>query len=227
MKNTLIVYSGGFDSTALLHIHKDRIGLAVSFNYGSRHNEREIKLAKLNCSKLGIEHRVIDIQAAFTDIKSALTNKSESIPHGHYESETMKSTVVPFRNGIMLSIAAGIAESYGLENIMLASHKGDHAVYPDCTNTFNVFMSQAIYWGTDCKVVLLAPFENLTKRDIAVKGIEAGVVARDTYSCYEGGEVHCGRCSTCVERQWSLVGLPDDTEYLCTEYWKEVMNESK
>ncbi len=225
MAKTLLVYSGGLDSSSALHVFSETIGLAVSFNYGSKHNEQEIRKAKLNCERLGIPHKVIDLSQAFHHIKSALLDESRCIPEGHYESETMKATVVPFRNGIMLSIAAGIADSAGLDTIMLASHRGDHAVYPDCTPTFNKGMKEAIKYGTENNIVVVTPFENLDKREIAGWGIEMGMVAEQTYSCYKGGDIHCGRCSTCTERLWALDKLEDGTEYLDNTYWKEIIDE--
>jgi len=219
MKNTLLIYSGGLDSSSALYIYKDKIALAVSFNYGSRHNEQEIKYAKLNCKKLDIEHIVINMQEAFKGIKSALTDRTQSIPEGHYESESMKSTVVPFRNGIMLSVATGIADSRGLKNVMLGSHSGDHAVYPDCTPIFNSGIRAAMVNGTDSRVNLLVPFMTISKKELAFKGLKAGMIPEQTYSCYKGGEEQCGVCSTCIERRWALGELTDkEVEDIKNEY---------
>jgi len=222
----LLVYSGGLDSSSALHIFKEDIKLAVSFNYGSKHNAREIQMAKLNCERLGIEHKVVNLVDAFKDIKGALLNPDETIPHGHYAESNMASTVVPFRNGIMLSIAAGIAESNGLGKIMLASHSGDHAVYPDCTPDFNKSMYKAIEAGTSLGIEVVMPFESVDKKWIAKEGLKSGMVPSQTYSCYEGNEVHCGRCGTCVERLWSLEGLGDNTEYKDKNYYKGVIDGS-
>jgi 7-cyano-7-deazaguanine synthase len=208
MKDTLLSYSGGLDSTSALYVNKDRIAMAVSFNYGSNHNEQEIKMAKYNCDKLGIAHKVIDAREVFKDMTSSLLGDGD-IPHGHYEDETMKSTVVPFRNGIMLSILTGIAESNELNCVMLASHKGDNAVYPDCRPEFNKAQADAMKFGTYNQVALVAPFEQLDKKELAQEGIKAGMDPDFTYSCYEGGEVQCGECSTCRERDWAL-GLRDE-----------------
>lgn len=220
---TLLVYSGGLDSSSALHMFKDQIKLAISFNYGSKHNDREIQMAKLNCERLGMPHKVIDVRSVFENIKSALLDEEASIPEGHYESETMKDTVVPFRNGIMLSIATGVADSNDLDTIMIASHKGDHAIYPDCTEAFNHTMSKAMHHGTDNHIGLITPFVNLNKKEIAEAGCEAGMSPAQTYSCYKGGDTQCGRCSTCVERLWALQDCDDTTEYIDTEYWKEVL----
>lgn len=211
-KDTLLIYSGGLDSTGALYTFKHNIGLAISFNYGSRHNDKEIALAKKNCDKLGIEHRVINLVDVFKDFKSALLG-SQDIPHGHYAEDNMAVTVVPFRNAIMLSIATGIAESYGLSAVMLASHKGDNAQYPDCTPLFNLHMNSAIKAGTANKVEMWAPFAELDKREIAEKAVSLGMNPADTYSCYEGGDTHCGKCGTCVERIWALRHVIDNTVY--------------
>ncbi|MDE6696809.1 MAG: 7-cyano-7-deazaguanine synthase QueC [Muribaculaceae bacterium] len=200
MKDSVIVLSGGMDSTTLLHERKDQIALAVTFDYGSRHNAREIECAKKNCEMLNIEHLVIPLDFMGKYFKSSLLIGGEEIPEGHYADENMKSTVVPFRNGIMLAVAAGLAESRGLKKVMLANHGGDHAIYPDCRPGFVSAMSEAICQGTYDGVVIDAPYTNITKTDIARIGKKIGVDYNLTYSCYKGGEKHCGKCGTCVER---------------------------
>jgi len=208
MKHGVLIYSGGLDSSSALHIHKDSIKLAITFNYGARHNAREIEMARLNCEKLNIEHIVLDAKAMFEPLHSALLG-DEDIPEGHYEDATMKSTVVPFRNGIMLSVATAIAEDRNLSFVMLGSHKGDNAVYPDCRPEFNAGMRAAMGMGTYNNIELRVPFQEATKKELATMGIEAGMVPSETYSCYKGGEEHCGVCSTCRERDWSL-GLREE-----------------
>ncbi len=143
---------------------------------------------------------------------SLLKNGFEEIPEGHHAADNMKSTVVPFRNGIMLSIAAGIAESEGAQYVLMANHSGDHFIYPDCRPEFVETMNQAIFAGTTNGVKLLAPYTALSKRDIALRGQQLGVDFAKTYSCYKGGEKHCGKCGTCVERKEALEGF-DPTEY--------------
>jgi len=207
VKNSLLIYSGGLDSTSALYIHKHEIGMAVSFDYGSRHNEQEIARAIINCDLLGIPHKVVKLP--LDDIKSALLGDGD-IPHGHYEDESMKATVVPFRNAIMISIATGIAESNELDSVMLGSHKGDNAVYPDCRPDFNYYMSLTMQAGTYKRIHLLTPFEDLDKRQLAQLGIEAGMKPELTYSCYEGGEEPCNKCSTCLERGWALGYISDE-----------------
>lgn len=214
-KNALIIVSGGMDSITLLHDRKDEIALAVTFDYGSNHNAREIEFAKLNCEKLGIEHIIIPLSFIHDYFKSSLLEGASAIPEGHYESENMKSTVVPFRNGIMLSIACGLAESRGLERVFIANHGGDHAIYPDCRHSFIESMSMAMQYGTYAGVAILAPYTHITKTDIAKIGASCGVDYSLTYSCYKGGEKHCGKCGTCVERKEALrdAGIKDPTEY--------------
>lgn len=200
MKDSIIVLSGGMDSVTLLYDYKDSIALAVTFDYGSRHNQREIECARKNCAILGVEHIVIPLDFMGKYFKSSLLIGGEEIPDGHYTDENMKSTVVPFRNGIMLSIAAGLAESRGLKKVMLANHSGDHAIYPDCRPEFIDAMSLAISRGTYDGVEIVAPYTSISKSDIARIGKRIGVDYRLTYSCYKGGEKHCGTCGTCVER---------------------------
>lgn len=215
MKNSVIILSGGMDSDTLLHEYKDSIALAVTFDYGSNHAEREIECARWNCTRLGIEHIVIPLGFIHDYFKSSLLQGSEAIPEGHYTAENMKSTVVPFRNGIMLSIACGIAESRGLKRVMIANHGGDHAIYPDCRENFIEAMSRAMTKGTDNCIEIDAPYTNITKTDIARRGSEIGVDYTHTYSCYKGNEKHCGKCGTCVERKEAFeeAGVNDPTEY--------------
>lgn len=214
MKNALLIYSGGLDSTTLLHDFKEDIAVAVTFLYGSKHNTRELQAAVMNCALLGIEHLIIDIEDIGYHLKSDLLKSGGEIPEGHYEDESMKKTVVPFRNGIMLSIATGIAESRRLTKVMIANHAGDHAIYPDCRANFISAMDSAIFFGTsdDNKVMLLAPYTRSTKRQIAEIGEGIGVDFTKTWSCYKGGELHCGKCGTCVERKEALQGF-DPTQY--------------
>ena len=147
--------------------------------------------------------------------KSSLLSGADAIPEGHYADENMKSTVVPFRNGIMLAIAAGIAETNDISHIMIANHSGDHTIYPDCRENFISAMSAATHAGTYNGVTLFAPYTNITKSQIAKRGKELGIDYTETWSCYKGGEKHCGKCGTCVERKEALrdAGIEDKTEY--------------
>ncbi len=208
----LLIYSGGLDSTTLLYEYRDRISLAVTFDYGSKHNAREIACAVDNCKRLGIKHLVIPLGFIGQYFKSDLLLGGGEIPEGHYAEENMKSTVVPFRNGIMLSVAAGLAESYGLDTVLLANHAGDHAIYPDCRPEFVAAMDDAVRAGTYEGIRVVSPYCLLTKRDIALRGKDLGVDYSRTYSCYKGGEKHCGKCGTCTERKEALAGF-DTTVY--------------
>ena len=215
MKDSILILSGGMDSVTLLYDYKDSIAMAVSFDYGSNHNGREIPFASLHCERLGIPHVVIPLSFMAQYFKSSLLEGSDAIPEGHYADENMQSTVVPFRNGIMLSIAVGMAESAGLKHVMMANHGGDHTIYPDCRPEFVNAFSEAARTGTYVGVTLISPYTNLTKADIARKGKELGIDYSQTWSCYKGGERHCGRCGTCIERKEALAeaGIEDKTEY--------------
>lgn len=214
-KDSVIILSGGMDSVTLLHYKKDRISLAVSFDYGSNHNAREIECARRQCALLGVEHLVIPLDFMGKYFRSSLLEGADSIPEGHYADDNMKSTVVPFRNGIMLAVACGLAESRGLGHVMMANHGGDHAIYPDCRPEFVNAMSDAMRYGTYDGITIEAAFTNITKGDIARLGQRLGVDYAMTYSCYKGGEKHCGKCGTCVERREAMAeaGIEDPTIY--------------
>ncbi len=214
-KNALIVVSGGMDSTTMLYEYADEIALAVTFDYGANHGPKEIPLAQMHCKRLGIEHIVIKMDFMQRYFQSSLLSGAEAIPEGNYDDENMRSTVVPFRNGIMLAIACGLAESRGLKRLMIANHAGDHAIYPDCRPAFVEAMSQATQAGTYDGICIDAPYTNLTKGEIAVHGKRLGIDYSETWSCYKGGDKHCGKCGTCMERKEALAaaGIPDPTVY--------------
>ena len=215
MKDTVLIYSGGVDSTTMLYEYKDRIALALSFHYGSNHNDKELTFAKLHCERLGIPHVVISLDFIGKMFHSSLLEGADAIPEGNYNDENMRSTVVPFRNGIMLSVAAGLAESEDLHCVMMANHAGDHAIYPDCRPEFVQALSKAIRVGTYEGIEILAPYTNITKADIAKKGKALGIDYSETWSCYKGEEHHCGRCGTCEERKEAFreAGIVDNTVY--------------
>ncbi|MDE6145114.1 MAG: 7-cyano-7-deazaguanine synthase QueC [Muribaculaceae bacterium] len=215
-KDALIVLSGGMDSVTLLYDKKDTIALAVNFIYGSNHNMRELACARNHCKALGIELLEIHLDFMGEYFHSSLLEGGDAIPEGNYEDDNMRSTVVPFRNGIMLATAAGLAESRGLRAVMLANHSGDHSIYPDCRPEFIDAMAHAIAAGTYEAIELRAPYTNMTKAQIAMRGKELGVDYSTTYSCYKGGENHCGVCGTCRERRESLAeaGIVDTTVYI-------------
>lgn len=215
MKNSVIIVSGGMDSITLLYDHKDEIALGISFDYGSNHNAREIPFAKMHCERLGIKHITINLDFMHQYFKSSLLDGAEAIPEGHYADDNMKSTVVPFRNGIMLSIAIGIAESNNLDQVFIANHGGDHTIYPDCRPEFINAIDAAATAGTYNNVKVVAPYTKITKSDIARIGKKLGIDYTETWSCYKGGRVHCGKCGTCVERKEALAeaGIEDKTIY--------------
>ena len=216
MKDSIIIVSGGMDSITLLYDKKDEIAMGISFNYGSNHNAKEIPFAKLHCERLGIKHITIDLDFMHQYFKSSLLEGAENIPEGHYASDNMKSTVVPFRNGIMLSIAIGIAESNHLKKVLIANHGGDHTIYPDCRDSFIKAMNQASIEGTFANIEISAPYTHLSKGDIAAIGKKLHLDYTETWSCYKGNEQHCGVCGTCIERKEALneAQIEDKTVYL-------------
>lgn len=215
MKDSAIIVSGGMDSITLLYDKKDEIALGISFDYGSNHNAREIPFAQMHCERLGIKHIVINLDFMHRYFKSSLLDGADAIPEGHYEADNMKSTVVPFRNGIMLSIATGIAESHNLKKVLIANHGGDHTIYPDCRPEFIHAIDKAARYGTFINVGVSAPYTDITKSQIASIGKRLGIDYRETWSCYKGGVVHCGKCGTCIERKEALAeaGIEDPTVY--------------
>ena len=215
MKDSVIIVSGGLDSITLLYDKAETIALAVSFDYGQNHGAKELPFAAHHCRKLGIPHITIPLSFMHRYFKSSLLDGAEAIPEGHYAEENMKSTVVPFRNGIMLAIATGIAESHGLKRVYIANHGGDHTIYPDCRPDFIQAMDGAATAGTFVNVRIEAPYTNITKADIVRRGTALGVDYSKTWSCYKGSDVHCGKCGTCVERKEAFLeaGGKDPTEY--------------
>lgn len=204
MKDTILSLSGGLDSSSLLFEYKDRIGLAVSFKYPSNHNAQELKAARKVAKKAGIPHKIIDVTKIFKDFKSALLAGADAVPNAEYNAESISQLVVPFRNGIFLSVLAGLADSLGYKYIALANHSGDHTVYSDCRPEFTNAMNKAIELGTDSNVQFFSPYVNCSKATIAKRGIDAGLNPDWTYSCYKGGKEPCGVCPTCKERQEAL-----------------------
>lgn len=215
MKDKVIILSGGMDSVTMLYDYREQIALAITFDYGSNHAKKEIHFAKYHCKKLGIEHIIIPLSFIKRYFTSSLLNGADKIPDGHYADENMKSTVVPFRNGIMLSVACGITASRGLKYVMIANHGGDHAIYPDCRGSFIDAMTNAMEAGTYEGVRVYAPYTGITKGEIAIRGKILGIDYSKTWSCYKGGRNHCGTCGTCVERKEAMkyAGINDNTKY--------------
>lgn len=210
------VCSGGLDSTILAHVLREEGHevIAVNFNYGSKHNERERQSARAIFGESLIE---LDIDLSMFN-SALLKSNNKDIPEGHYEDAIMKETVVPFRNGIMLSYAVGLAESMGFDAVALGNHYGDNAVYPDCRKEFVEGFTLAAKAGTYNQIKLLAPFTGISKSDIVVEAMKLGLapsLLAETWSCYKGEDVHCGKCGTCVERKeaFELAGCEDLTVY--------------
>lgn len=209
--------SGGMDSVVALYQAAEEhevVGM-LSFDYGSKHNHKEIPMAAYHAEKLKVPHQVIKLDFVNELFSSNLLQSGGEIPEGHYEESNMKATVVPFRNGIMLSIAAGYAESRGASGLVIAAHSGDHAVYPDCREDFMRPMADAIQAGTYENLEVIRPFIDQRKEDIAARGAELGVEFEKTWSCYKGRDIHCGKCGTCVERReaFQIAGVEDPTQY--------------
>jgi 7-cyano-7-deazaguanine synthase len=215
--DVVVLCSGGMDSvTALYWARKHHHVMAVlSFDYGAKHNHREIPFAAGHADRLKLRHVVVPFDFIGRHFKSDLLKAGGAVPEGHYADENMKRTVVPFRNGIMLAVAGGFAESAGARGLVIAAHGGDHAIYPDCREDFMTGMAAALKAGTYAQVELLRPFISLNKAQIAAEGAKLGVDFARTWSCYVGGANHCGRCGTCVERReaFQLAGLTDPTVY--------------
>ena len=216
-RKVIALVSGGMDSVTALYeaARTSQVVGTLSFDYGSKHNHKEIPFAAWHAQKLKVPHRVIELDFVGRLFKSSLLKDADAIPDGHYEDATMRQTVVPFRNGIMLSVAAGYAESNGAEGLVIAAHSGDHAIYPDCREEFMRSMAEAIRLGTYAGIDILRPFIHLTKADIVRRAQELGVDLAQTWSCYKGQELHCGTCGTCVERREAFIvaDVPDPTHY--------------
>ena len=217
---TVVLLSGGMDSVTAFHhaLGEHQVAAALSCDYGSKHNPRELPFARLHAERAGVPHHVIPLGFVDELFASDLLTSGGEVPDGHYAEDNMRRTVVPFRNGIMLSIACGFAESAGAQGLVIAAHSGDHAVYPDCREPFMAAMAAAMREGTYARIELLRPFIAMDKAAIARRGAELGVDFSETWSCYKGGSLHCGTCGTCVERReaFQLAGLDDPTPYLAT-----------
>lgn len=215
----VVILSGGMDSTvALAETWRDYGAsqvAALTFDYGSKHNAREGRSAQAIAAHYGVRHVAVSLPFVGEHFASDLLASGGAIPEGHYADPSMKATVVPFRNGIMLSVAVGFAESLGAGIVVYGAHAGDHPIYPDCRPAFLRAMSDAARHGTYAEVRIEAPFMARTKAEIVEEGHSLRVPWGMTYSCYNGREQHCGRCGTCVERReaFTLAGVPDPTDY--------------
>lgn len=232
MKRSLVITSGGLDSTVLLHYYANKLGRenvrALAINYGQRH-VKELECASWQAVRLGVPFAVTDLRTLGALLPgSSQTSAEVSVPHGHYAAENMKLTVVPNRNMILLAVAIGHAVAHGLEAVAYGAHSGDHAIYPDCRPEFVEAMKAAAKLCDWKPVEIYAPFSGIDKAGIVAIGAQEGVDFAHTYSCYEGQDVHCGLCGTCVERReaFELAKLPDPTEYRASvqEYKKQLVD---
>lgn len=217
---SVVIFSGGLDSTVLLRqlLHSGDEVLALSVDYGQRHR-RELTHAAAIAAHLGVEWRLADLSGIVPLLAgSSQTSSAVPVPHGHYAEESMKQTVVPNRNMIMLAVAAGWAISRRFDRVAYGAHTGDHAIYPDCRPEFAVAVRQALALADWHPIDLYCPFIAMTKAEIVSLGARLQIDFGATWSCYEGGDLHCGLCGTCVERReaFQLAGVPDPTEYVTT-----------
>ena len=224
----IVICSGGLDSVALAHkmaAEQVLIGL-VSFDYGQRHR-KELDFAAACALRLKVPHHIIDMRDIGANLTGSALTDDISVPDGHYAEETMRITVVPNRNAIMLAIAFGVAVSQGADAVATAVHGGDHFIYPDCrpgfVDAFQTMQNHALEGYAD--VTLLAPYVHAPKSAIVTDGTKHNTPFALTWSCYKGGERHCGRCGTCVERReaFHLAGIADPTDYQDTEFWREAI----
>lgn len=217
-RKVIVLVSGGLDSVCALYdaaaVHD--VPFAISFDYGAKHNHQELPFAALHCQRLGVQHEIIRLNFIGEHFRSALLQSGAAITDSHYEAPAMKDAIVPFRNGIFLAAAAGFAQSVGATGVVIAAHAGDHAIFPDCRTDFMEAMSAAISLGTDSGVQVLYPLIKLSKAQILKRAFELRVDLAQTWTCYRGGNLHCGTCGACVERReaFSLAGIADPTVYM-------------
>lgn len=218
MPDTIALLSGGMDSTVLVgHLLDCGHAVdAVSILYGQRHR-CELYAATVIARHYNIRHDVVDIESVGALLGGSALTDDIPVPDGHYAEESMRATVVPNRNAIMLTIAAGVAVARGAQKVATAVHAGDHFIYPDCRPEFIAALDLAIRTGTDGfgSVEVEAPFIKIGKHDICALGHRLDAPLDLTWSCYKGGDEHCGTCGTCVERieAFALAGVPDPTAY--------------
>lgn len=221
---TLVICSGGLDSVSLAHIvaSEHQLTRLVSFDYGQRHR-KELDFAADAARRLRVPHHLIDMRPVGAALTGSALTDDVDVPDGHYAEETMRVTVVPNRNAIMLAIGFGVAAANGDEAVGTAVHGGDHFIYPDCrpafTQSFEAMQRAAL--DGYANVRLHAPFVEVSKADIVREGARHGTPFAQTWSCYKGGAVHCGRCGTCVERReaFHLARIEDPTVYADADYW--------
>ena len=225
---TLVICSGGLDSVSLAHMvaAKRKLTGLVSFDYGQRHR-KELDYAALCAKRLDVPHDIIDMRGIGAALTGSALTDDVDVPDGHYAEETMRVTVVPNRNAIMLTVAYGIAAARGDQAVATAVHGGDHFIYPDCRPDFTQAFEFMQYMALDgyADVSLYTPFVHRSKADIVTEGQRHNTPFAETWSCYKGGAHHCGRCGTCVERReaFDLAGVADPTQYDDPDFWAEAV----
>jgi 7-cyano-7-deazaguanine synthase len=197
----VVIYSGGMDSFTVLNraLHDGKEVYALTFDYGQRH-VKEIEYASKVCKSLKVKHKVIDISAINQLLAGSSLTDNIDIPQGHYEADSMKSTVVPNRNMILLSLAVGYAVSVGASQVYYGAHSGDHAIYPDCRPEFVMKMNDVCKIANYESVEIFSPYLTVTKSDILTDGLKMGLSYEQTWTCYNGREKACGKCGACQER---------------------------
>ncbi|PDQ18704.1 7-cyano-7-deazaguanine synthase QueC [Mesorhizobium sanjuanii] len=222
--NALVICSGGLDSVSLAHkvaTEQKLIGL-LSFDYGQRH-KKELGFAAICAKRLGVPHQIVDIRYVGRNLSGSALTDNVDVPDGHYAEDSMRITVVPNRNAIMLAIAFGVAAAQKADAVATAVHGGDHFIYPDCRpafiDAFQTMQNHALAGYADIR--LYAPYVNMSKADIVTEGAKYATPFEATWSCYKGGARHCGRCGTCVERReaFDLAGITDPTDYEDADFW--------
>lgn len=217
----VVLASGGLDSTTLAYHLRDMGAKArlLSFDYGQRH-ARELECARQVAGGLGVPHDVVDLRSVGGLLRgSALTDPRVPVPDGHYAAESMRATVVPNRNAVMLDIAVAVAIANGCDAVAFGAHGGDHAIYPDCRPGFVTAFTESAMLANEGFLAdgfrVVAPFLDRGKAEVVRMGHQLGVPFADTWSCYKGGAVHCGTCGTCTERReaFQLAGVADPTPY--------------
>lgn len=212
----ILILSGGMDSTTLLYdlINQKYDVQAITFDYNQKH-KKEINCAKYICKKLNIPHKIVDVSVLNEVAPSSLTRGEWDVPEGRYDEDTMKQTVIPNRNMVLLSLATSYAIGIRVTDLFYGAHAGDHAIYPDCRSAFVNAMTQAIHLCDWHNVSLHAPYLNMTKGDIVKKGLLLGVDYAHTWTCYKGEKMACGKCGSCSERleAFKEVGAVDPLEY--------------
>jgi 7-cyano-7-deazaguanine synthase len=237
LRKMVLIVSGGLDSVTLLHkahaVYPEYELHAISFNYGQRH-KKELDYAAYNADLLHATHKIVDLSSItglLAPSGSSLVSETD-VPEGHYGEASMAATVVPNRNMIMLAIAGGYAVAIGAKKLATGVHAGDHYIYPDCRPEFLGLFDRTLYAANEGfiskRFEMWTPFIYKTKNDIAAEAVQHGVPIDHTWSCYKGGDIHCGRCGTCVERLEAIAstGITDPTAYADDQYWKEALKRS-